>query len=137
MKKSYYTILARKLRQEQTDVEKILWFQLRNRQLNSVKFKRQQRIGQYIVDFVTLEKKIIIELDGGQHNTETGKTLDAERTKWLESEGYQVIQFWNNDVTENLENVLETIMNALTLALSPNGRGNFSPESSKTRMGNK
>jgi very-short-patch-repair endonuclease len=79
---------ARELRQKYTDAEKALWMRLRNRQMEGVKFRRQQPIGSYIVDFASFERKIIIEIDGGQHNEETMKERDAERTITLEETGY-------------------------------------------------
>jgi len=105
--------LARTLRRNQTDAERILWNQLRNLQLDGVKFRRQHPIGNYIVDFVSLDRKLIIELDGGQHNEEQVKEKDAQRTKWFESEGYKVFRFWDNDVLSNTEGVILLIQEAL------------------------
>jgi len=93
---------ARQLRHRQTDAESKLWQYLRNRQLSGVKFRRQVPLGRYVVDFLSDAQKLIIELDGGHHNVDT----DRERTEWLESEGYRVIRFWNNEVTDNIEGVL-------------------------------
>ena len=104
---------ARALRRNQTDAERILWNQLRNLQLDGVKFRRQHPIGNYIVDFVSLDRKLIIELDGGQHNEEQVKEKDEQRTKWLESEGYKVLRFWDNDVLSNTEGVILLIQEAL------------------------
>ncbi len=115
-------LAARYLRINQTDVENMFWQQLRNRRLNGVKFRRQHPIGRYIVDFVSLEKRLIIELDGGQHNSEIGIKRDAIRVAWLEKEGFKILRFWNNEVIEDLEAVLEMINNALTLP-SPERRG--------------
>ena len=100
--------LARQLRRNQTDAEKILWKHLRARQLCGLKFRRQHQIGNYIVDFVCLEKSIIIEVDGGQHSE---NEKDKERDKWLEEEeeGFTVLRFWNNEVMKNIEGVLEKI----------------------------
>jgi len=75
--------------------------------LEGLSFRRQHPIGRYIVDFVCLEKHLIIEIDGGQHDIERDK--DEVRTKWLVSEGYRVLRFWNNEVLTNLEGVLDTI----------------------------
>jgi very-short-patch-repair endonuclease len=77
--------------------------------LNGVKFRRQQPIGKYIVDFVCLDKKLIIEIDGGQHNESPVIEKDLQRTIWLEKEGYRVIRFWNCDVLSNLNGVLSKI----------------------------
>lgn len=107
------TKLARQLRSNQTDAEKILWYQIRAKRFHTLKFKRQQPIGDYIVDFVNLEKKLIIELDGGQHNEETNIQKDTARTTWLEKEGYTVLRFWNNDVFSNMDGVLHSIEQAI------------------------
>ncbi len=103
--------LARNLRKNQTDTEQILWSHLRNRQVADCKFRRQYPIGAYIVDFVCLSKNFIIELDGSQHLD--AKNHDAARTKFLNDKGFKVIRFWNNDVLENTEAVLEKIYNVL------------------------
>ena len=114
MKKSQEQVgFARDLRQKFTDAEKALWMKLRNRQLEAVKFRRQQPIGSYIVDFVSFERKLIIEIDGGQHNEEMTKERDEERTMRLEERGYRVMGFWNNEVLTNAEGVLERIREAL------------------------
>lgn len=97
------------MRRQATDAEAALWSQLRGRRLQGYKFKRQWTLGPYIVDFCCWERRLVIEADGGQHN-EAG---DAGRTAWLESEGYRVIRFWNNDVLTNMDGVLVTIANAL------------------------
>lgn len=99
--------LARALRKNQTDAEKLLWYRLRNRQLADCKFRRQQVIGPYIADFLCLEPKLIIELDGGQHATQQDQ--DELRTRFLESLGYRVLRFWNHDVVRDIESVLEAI----------------------------
>ena len=105
--------LSRALRKEQTDVERLLWSRLRNRQLNQIKFRRQQPIGSYIVDFVSFDKMLIIEIDGGQHNEFNNKAQDEQRTNYLENGGFKVIRFWNNDVLQNLDGVLIRIGEAL------------------------
>jgi len=79
---------------------------LRNRQLGDLKFRRQATIGLYIADFVCIEAKLVVELDGGQHLEE----LDRKRTHFLEQRGFTVLRFWNNDALENVEGVLETIL---------------------------
>ena len=104
---------ARDLRRKQTDAEKLLWAQLRNLRSEGMKFRRQHPIGDYIVDFVCLEKKLIIEVDGGQHNEENQQEQDEARTKWLKSEGYRVIRFWNNDVLTNIQGVFYRIQECL------------------------
>jgi very-short-patch-repair endonuclease len=102
--------IERKLRNTQTDAERKLWFELRDRRLGGFKFVRQEAIGPFIVDFICRERKLIIEVDGGQH-AESAK--DAARDADLTREGYRVMRFWNNDVLGNLEGVLETILAAL------------------------
>lgn len=100
---------ASKLRLHQTDTEQLLWKRISNRQIGGVKFRRQEPIGKYIVDFVSLEKKIIIELDGRQHNTDIGKKKDVIRTVFLTEQGYTVIRFWDNEVLKNINGVLDQI----------------------------
>ena len=99
-------ILARNLRKNSTPQEQKLWNLLRNRQLKNLKFKRQYPIGEYIVDFVCKEKKIIIELDGSQHNFEENIKNDNERTEYLENLGFKVIRFWNNEIEDNIDGVI-------------------------------
>jgi crossover junction endodeoxyribonuclease RuvC len=100
-----FKYLARNLRKNQTDAEQILWLQLRNRRLLNYKFRRQFAIEPYIVDFVCLELKLIIELDGSQHSEQA----DTERTVFLNQLGFRVVRFWNHDLFNNLEAVLEQI----------------------------
>ena len=102
-------ILARNLRKNSTKQEQKLWYQLNNRQFFGFKFKRQCPIGNYIVDFVCKERKLIIELDGGQHNFDENILADNVRTEFLQGLGYRVIRFWNNEVDENIQGVLEEI----------------------------
>jgi len=101
--------LSRDLRKNQTDAEIRLWRHLRGKQVEGLRFRRQHPIGRYIVDFVCLEKRLVLELDGGQHGEEEGQIKDNERDHWLRTEGYQVLRFWNNDVLTNLEGVMEMI----------------------------
>jgi very-short-patch-repair endonuclease len=111
---------ARILRGEHaTEVEKALWRHLRAGQLGGVKFRRQHPLGAYILDFVSLEARLVIELDGGQHADEARAAHDRRRTRYLEDEGFIVLRFWNNDVTENLMGVLETILTTLASRPSP------------------
>jgi very-short-patch-repair endonuclease len=105
------TGVAKRLRRDQTDAERVLWFQLRGRRLQGLKFKRQMPIDRYVVDFCCTEARLIIELDGGEHATRIAE--DASRTKILEAMGYLVLRFWNNDVLQNTEGVLEEIVNTL------------------------
>ncbi len=102
------TSAAKNLRKRLTDVERLLWRLLRARQIEGLKFRRQEPIGRYIVDFVCYESKVIIEVDGGQHSIEIEK--DKERDEWLKSQGFKVLRFWNNEVLTNTEGVLEVII---------------------------
>ncbi len=99
--------IARNLRQRFTEAEKLLWRYLRGRQLEGFKFRRQQPIGSYIVDFVCFEKGLVIEVDGGQHAIEVEK--DSERDKWLKGQKLEVLRFWNNEVVNDVEAVLNKI----------------------------
>ena len=103
-------ILARLLRKNQTPQEQKVWQLLRNSQFQNLKFRRQYPIGDYIVDFICKEKKIIIEIDGGQHNQTENIEKDNLRTKFLESKGYKIIRFWNNDIDKNLKGVYEELV---------------------------
>jgi very-short-patch-repair endonuclease len=129
--------LARALRKQQTDAEKLLWSRLRNRQLEGCKFmkyihvfhpagqpsaaqicsrqicRRQQPIGPYIADFLSLEPKLIIELDGGQHAEQ--QEPDNQRTRYLQALGYRVLRFWNHEVLNDLDAVLEAIRIAIVV----------------------
>lgn len=101
------TNIAKTLRKRLTTTEKILWKHLRANQLRGLKFRRQEPIGNYIVDFVSYEKKIIIEVDGGHHLK--GKEKDSKRDEWFREQGFRVLRFWNNEVLTNIEGVLEII----------------------------
>ncbi len=115
---------AKALRKNLTEAEKLLWYRLRKKQLG-VKFRRQVPIGKYIVDFFSVECRLVIELDGGQH-AET-KIYDDERTKFLENKGLTVIRYWNNQVlTETdtvIENISQYLQNGMYQSLPPAGEG--------------
>ena len=111
MRSSGMTTRARQLRRRQTDAERLLWSKLRSRQLEGRKVRRQYVIGSYIVDFVFLEDRLVVELDGGQHAEQVDR--DARRTAWLEMKGFRVLRFWNHEVLANLEGVLEVIRQVL------------------------
>jgi len=96
---------SRQLRKNMTLQERKLWDIIKNRQFFGYRFRRQFPLGQYIVDFICREKKIIIEIDGGQHNDIQNQIYDSKRTEYLESLGFNVIRFWNNDVDEDIEGV--------------------------------
>lgn len=110
------TARARDLRANQTKVEAVLWASLRNRQLNGFKFRRQAPVGRYVADFLCESARLIIELDGSQHAEPDQVQYDAERTRFLEASGYCVIRFWNNEVVENPEDVLNRICAQLEIA---------------------
>ena len=101
------TRTARTLRRQQSDAEGRLWGHLRARQLSGVKFRRQQPLGSYVVDFCALDPKLVIEVDGGQHMERAAQ--DAERSSYLRRSGYTVMRFWNDDVLQRTEAVLEQI----------------------------
>ena len=101
---------ARTLHTRSTDAESLLWQHLRNRQLAGLKFRRQYPLGSYIVDFVCMECRLIVELDGGQHAIQSG--ADTKRDAWLSGQGFVVLRFWNNEVLGNLESVLDAIAGA-------------------------
>ncbi|HEY4345338.1 MAG TPA: endonuclease domain-containing protein [Parvibaculum sp.] len=108
---------ARNLRVNQTDAEKRLWSHLRNRAFFGFKFRRQAPIGPFIVDFLCEERKLIVELDGGQHGEQA--EADARRSGYLQAQGYRVNRFWNNDTLANTEGVLTLILAALREAPHP------------------
>ncbi len=102
---------AVELRHSQTPAEAKLWSRLRAHQMNGVGFRRQHAIGNYVADFCAPSQKLIIEVDGGHHLEQ--QAYDAERTAFLESKGYRVLRFWNNDVMAEIESVLGVILDAL------------------------
>ncbi len=104
---------ARRLRAKATETEVLLWKRLRTIETAGTHFRRQVPIGPYVADFACMAARLLIELDGSRHNVETERAKDERRTRWLESEGYRVIRFWNNDLTHNMDGVLETVYAAL------------------------
>ena len=120
------TTKARQLRKNSTESEQVLWKHLRLCQLGGYKFRRQQPIGWYIVDFVNFEKRVIIELDGGHHSQQVD--YDAQRTACLNAQGYRVLRFWNNQIMKEIEAVKAVIVQVLeagpdTLHLNPSHKG--------------
>ncbi|MBI5359191.1 MAG: endonuclease domain-containing protein [Planctomycetes bacterium] len=113
MNKKYIQV-ARKLRKELTPAEKLVWQHLRRKQLLGLKFRRQAPIGKYIVDFACFEKRLVIEIDGGQH-AEDIKEKDEERDEFLRQQGFKVFRFWNVDVYKNIRGVLESVVDYLSL----------------------
>ncbi|WP_318378798.1 endonuclease domain-containing protein [Enterobacter sp.] len=107
---------ARVLRKNMTPHERRLWYLLRDRRFAHYKFRRQQPLGYYVVDFACWRARLIIELDGGQHDEQAA--YDEKRTAWLAQHGWRVLRFWNNEL-ENEEGVLMTILAALEGAPSP------------------
>jgi very-short-patch-repair endonuclease len=110
------TNLARLLRKNSTAAERALWKYVRSRGVDGFKFVRQEPIGPYIVDFVCREKRLIIEVDGGQHATDK---RDAIRDQWLADHRYRVLRVWNNEVMENIEGVWEMILTAASAERPP------------------
>lgn len=101
---------GRELRKNQSGAENVIWYHLRNRQLDGIKFQRQYAIGMYIVDFVARGYNLIVEIDGGQHNEDSVRRYDEVRTEFLRKQGYSVLRFWDNEVFGNIEGVLEKIL---------------------------
>ena len=101
---------ARTLRKNMTDPERKLWRELSGRAAGGLRFRRQHPIGPYIVDFICLDRRLVVEVDGEMHALTKQEQHDASRTKWLESEGYRVIRFWSNEVKDNITSVVQTIM---------------------------
>ncbi|MBS0584358.1 MAG: endonuclease domain-containing protein [Proteobacteria bacterium] len=111
-KKILATKLQRRLRKTPTDAESKLWQRLRHRQLDGCKFRRQHPFGDFIVDFACLERKVVVELDGSQHVNTTA--YDEARSRFLEHAGFVVLRFWNNEIFENLEDVLELVLRTVS-----------------------
>ena len=109
--------LALNLRKSLTDAERVLWYNLRDRRLGGWKFRRQHAVGPFIVDFVCLEKKLVIEVDGGQHAEMIDQ--DDNRTDYLSKSGYKVVRFWNNQVLQETEAVLQVIFDELSEDVLP------------------
>ena len=109
-------IFAKQLRSNMTDAEKMLWYHLRGHRFLGAKFKRQQPLGNYIVDFVCFEAKLVIEMDGGQH---LESESDNQRDAWLQGQGFRILRFWNNEVLGETESVLEKIYQTITPSPQP------------------
>ena len=105
------TSKARDLRKYPTKAERVLWSHLRDRQLAGCKFRRQVPLGSYVVDFVCFEHRLVIEIDGGHHGEQFDR--DRERSEWLESRGFRVLRFWNNEVLGQLDGVAQAILDAV------------------------
>lgn len=113
---------ARELRNDRTAAEELLWSKLRKSQLGGLKFSRQMPIARHFADFACRKAKLVVELDGSQHIEMT--EADAERGRRIEAEGYRVLRFWNNDLTSNMEGVLQAILTAA----SPSGERKPTPQ---------
>jgi very-short-patch-repair endonuclease len=115
---------AKILRKQMTDAERLLWRHLRNRGLGGWKFRRQYPVGPFVVDFICVEKNIVIEVDGGQHAE--SEELDKQRSAYLNKMGFKVLRFWNNEVLQETEAVL----NSIFAILSDTGKNSPSPRPS-------
>jgi very-short-patch-repair endonuclease len=107
---------AKGLRNNATKAERTLWLHLSRRQLKGIKLSRQMPVGPYFCDFLCREHQLVIEVDGGQH---AESERDRVRTAYLEQQGYRIIRFWNNDVLENVEGVLQIISEAIEVGPPP------------------
>ena len=103
-------VLARELRKNQTDAENLLWSKLRSHQLEGYKFKRQVPFGDYILDFYCHKAQLAVEVDGGQHTEKGVSSVDEIRTKFLNERGIKVLRFWNHEVLQSLDEVVDEIM---------------------------
>ena len=122
---------AGRLRRNQTDAERALWFHLRDRRLEGLKFRRQMPVSNYVADFCCEETRLIIEVDGGQHAD--NRENDEKRTEELEAMGYLVLRFWNNDVLTNPDGVVETILDTLGKRTSSSPHPNPLPKGERER----
>jgi adenine-specific DNA-methyltransferase len=104
---------ARQLRRDQTDAERRLWHLLRGRRFRGLRFRRQHPVGPYFADFACLEIGLVIELDGSQHAAIHARVYDGKRTAFLCKQGFEVIRFWDNDVLNNTQGVLQAILNVV------------------------
>jgi very-short-patch-repair endonuclease len=110
---SFRRATARRLRANSTAAEVLLWRELRKLEIRGTHFRRQVPIGPYVADFACMASRLVIEVDGSQHGEVPNKARDNKRTNWLEAEGYRVLRFWNNDITQNPAGVLDVIYVAL------------------------
>ena len=110
---SFRRATARRLRVNATNAETLLWRDLRRLETKGTHFRRQVPIGPYVADFACLTSQLVIEVDGSQHGEESNKSRDDKRMRWLVSEGYRVLWFWNNDIAQNPAGVLDVIYAAL------------------------
>ena len=118
---------AREMRHQPTDAEDALWLRLRGRQLGNAKFRRQQVLGPFVVDFYCLEHRLAIELDGGQHAEPAISKYDGQRSQYLTSLGITILRFWNHEVLLQMDSVLEEIVRALPPHPDPLPEGEGTP----------
>ena len=111
---------ARALRRAGTQAERLLWSRLRDRRLGGYKFRRQHSLGPFVVDFLCTERRLAVEVDGGQHAANAAR--DRARTRWLETRGIRVVRFWNNEVLENLDGVCTRLLEMLRHGNTPSPR---------------
>jgi very-short-patch-repair endonuclease len=128
MREGQKKYLARVLRGNATEAERIMWRLLRDRRFGGVKFRRQVPIGPFIADFASIEHRLVVELDGGQH---ADSQTDVRRDRFLEAHGWRVVRFWNNEVMTNREGVLEVIHDALCTGPHPAAARPPSPASGR------
>jgi very-short-patch-repair endonuclease len=128
------TKVARQLRSRMTDAERKLWFALKDRRFAAFKFRRQVPVGPYIADFLCYERRLIVEVDGGQH---ADSMRDVERDNWLAQNEFRVARFWNNDVLKNLEGVLTVLVEQLERTPHPSSRLRETPPSPARGEGKK
>jgi len=122
--------IAKTLRKNLTDSERKLWGHLRAGQLEGLKFRRQEPIGSYVVDFVCFEKRLVIELDGGQHAGNDNKEYDSARSAYLKSQGIDMMRFWNHEVLQESDSVLVMIAQKITPPSPLTSRGVTKPNGS-------
>src|SRR5258708_35746770 len=120
---------ARKLRSNPTEAERKLWAKLRERQLQGLRFRRQHPIPPFVADFACVEAKLIVEVDGGQH---AESRADARRTTYVNEQGWRVLRFWNNEVLENMDGVLQRIV---AVCPHPSGTAALGPSSAASGTG--
>ena len=109
---------ARRLRANSTSAEALLWRYLRRSPVLGTHFRRQVPIGRYVVDFACMAAHLVVEVDGSQHAEGPVAEADLVRTRWLESEGYRVIRFWNNDIAQNIDGVIEAVHKEISCSMS-------------------
>ena len=122
---------ARILRSGMTDAEQLLWYRRRRRQLANQRFRRQVPIGPYVVDFVCLEMRIVIEVDGSQH---MDSMRDQQRDAWLTAAGYRILRFWNHDVLSRTESVLAQILDVMATTCPHPASGHLPPQAGEGKQ---